>query len=637
LFTAAAAVLLLGGLFGSAPSVHAQVTVPNGCMEEVAGRNLNCTANDVQIAGVATDANGEPLLTILDDGCAFLGDEVTFEATFEVVLTAQERHDIGIYFATDGDLNGDGAVSGACSISSVARTPDPPWLDLDGTGDDFAGTNIASNIQDTCGDIDALHNPLFPVITITTECIDPDGNGTLNLPNCTSWRQPGANELCTGPVPEMDIGGPGLSSSGVTPGAPSKCRCDAGFEVPIDVPQAELLVTKTATPTSVSEPGGVVTFDVTVQNTGIDPNNSVTLDSLSDDIYGDITLVQGDLLSTTCSVPQIIAGDGGSYSCSFTANVNGNAGDSHTDTVTASGLDDNANVDVDAVPLSIVKSTTTPTLAEPGGTFSFSVVITNNSTADTATLSDVDDAWAGDAPLTDSGTQDLQGSCGVAFPHDLHDLAPGGSLTCSFTTDHTGNSGDSWTDAVTVAATDDDGADVGGTSNEVTVSLTDVPSSILTTKTASPTSVDEPGGDVTFTITVQNTSAVDDVTINSVIDNQFGDISGFCTPQLPATLAPSQSVTCTITEFVSGDVGQTFTNVATGSGEDDDGNPVSDDDSADVTFNDVPPAASLTKTASMVVATFDVVVTRCRRPSRWVGATAAHSTARSIRRRTRIR
>jgi hypothetical protein len=114
---------------------------------------------------------------------------------------------------------------------------------------------------------------------------------------------------------------------------------------------------------------------------------------------------------------------------------------------------------------------------------------------------------------------------------------------------------------------------------------------------------------VTFTITVQNTSAVDDVTINSVIDNQFGDISGFCTPQLPATLAPSQSVTCTITEFVSGDVGQTFTNVATGSGEDDDGNPVSDDDSADVTFNDVPPAASLTKTASMVVATFDVVVT----------------------------
>jgi hypothetical protein len=81
-------------------------------------------------------------------------------------------------------------------------------------------------------------------------------------------------------------------------------------------------------------------------------------------------------------------------------------------------------------------------------------VITNNSTADTATLSDVDDAWAGDAPLTDSGTQDLQGSCGVAFPHDL---APGGSLTCSFTTDHTGNSGDSWTDAVTVAATDDDG------------------------------------------------------------------------------------------------------------------------------------------------------------------------------------
>ena len=39
----------------------------------------------------------------LTDPVSLTSDEVTFEATFEVLLTAQARHDIGIYFATDGD------------------------------------------------------------------------------------------------------------------------------------------------------------------------------------------------------------------------------------------------------------------------------------------------------------------------------------------------------------------------------------------------------------------------------------------------------------------------------------------------------------------------------------------------------
>jgi hypothetical protein len=130
---------------------------------------------------------------------------------------------------------------------------------------------------------------------------------------------------------------------------------------------------------------------------------------------------------------------------------------------------------VAAVPLQIVKSADFLTLPEPGGTFSFSVDVTNNSTVDTATLSDIEDNWAGDVPLTDFGSQDLKSSCvdssdvSISFPHDL---GPGGAITCKFSQVHSGNAGDSWTDAVTVAATDDDGDDVGSTSNNITVSLT---------------------------------------------------------------------------------------------------------------------------------------------------------------------
>lgn len=66
------------------------------CMQDATPFNLGCTANDIQVAGVATLPNGEPDLAILDDGCAFPGDTVTFMATFEVLTTAKRRHDIGI-------------------------------------------------------------------------------------------------------------------------------------------------------------------------------------------------------------------------------------------------------------------------------------------------------------------------------------------------------------------------------------------------------------------------------------------------------------------------------------------------------------------------------------------------------------
>ena len=90
-----------------------------------------------------------------------------------------------------------------------------------------------------------------------------------------------------------------------------------------------------------------------------------------------------------------------------------------------------------------------------------------------------------------------------------------------------------------------------------------MPSSILTTKTASPTSVPESGGDVTFTIEVENASTVDTVTIDSVTDTVFGDISGSCAPALPAELAPGESITCSITVFIAGDFPDSHVNVAT--------------------------------------------------------------------------
>ncbi len=110
-------------------------------------------------------------------------------------------------------------------------------------------------------------------------------------------------------------------------------RMDCTFT---DEPLASLEVAKTADPTRVYEPGGWVDFEVKVEN-----NSPVelTLTSLSDDVYGDVTdTANPDLDSTTCSVPQILpAGD--SYTCHFEAEVTGVVGEEQTDTMTATASD----------------------------------------------------------------------------------------------------------------------------------------------------------------------------------------------------------------------------------------------------------------------------------------------------------
>ena len=590
-------VALLAAFFAGISVASAQ-TVTDGCMQDIAGFSLNCTANDVKIAGVA-DIDGEPGpdIVILDDGCKFPGDTVNFTATFELQTTT-ERHDIGIYFATDGDSNGDGAVSGECSISTLPYTPDPPWLDLDGTNDDPLGLT-----QDECGDINDSHTPLYAEITLAgVVCIDPDEDGQLNLPNCISWRQPGANELCLSPLDSY-------------PGTPSKCRCDIAFNVPIDVPPAELAVTKTADPTEVYEPGGDVTFNVQLTNNSIDPSNSVDLDTLVDDVYGDLLDPNNNnVFNNSCNSDELDMniGAGETVSCTFTAQVLGNVSDSpQIDTVVASGWDqrdppnqisgsDDASVAIlDVAPtISVVKTANPIEVLEPGGNITFTVVVNNDSVAtDSVTIDTLTDTIYGDLTSVENST------CSVP-----QIIPAAGNYTCSFTASVEGNAGYSETDIVTASGWDDENNPVSA-SDSATVNVNDVPSEIELIKTAYPISVDEPGDSVTFTFTVNNISTVDSVTINTLTDTIYGNLVGKGDCSMPQTIPAASSYTCSFTAYVAGDANTSETNVATASGLDDDNNPVIDNDDATVSFNNVPPAATLNKSVTGVVVTYEVKVT----------------------------
>ncbi len=90
-----------------------------------------------------------------------------------------------------------------------------------------------------------------------------------------------------------------------------------------------ITVSKSASPTSRPAPGGSFMFTVTVHNTSTE---AVTLTSLTDNVYGDLN-GQG-----TCATGGTIAA-GQSYTCTFSGQFVGKAGDSQTDTVTAVATD----------------------------------------------------------------------------------------------------------------------------------------------------------------------------------------------------------------------------------------------------------------------------------------------------------
>ena len=107
---------------------------------------------------------------------------------------------------------------------------------------------------------------------------------------------------------------------------------------------------------------------------------------------------------------------------------------------------------------------------------------------------------------------------------------------------------------MTASGTDDDGTPVSDDDDAV-VTIVDVAGSIAVTKTANPTSLPEPGGQVTFSVKVENTSAVDSVTISSLRDDVYGDLDGKGTCDVPQTIAAGAVYSCSFQGAVCGNAG----------------------------------------------------------------------------------
>ena len=344
-------------------------------------------------------------------------------------------------------------------------------------------------------------------------------------------------------------------------------------------------IEKVAEPTSVPEPGGPVTFTFTVRNTS--PADTVTITELDDSIYGDL-FAKGDcaaLENKQLAPADGAAGGPDEASCAFSTTVSGNVGDRHHNIATVTGHDEDnravtdddfADVEfTDVAPsIEVTKTANPETLPEPGGPVEFTVQVKNNSVStDPVTITSLVDDPDGDKGQAEVINLGGKGSC-----HVPQTIEPGDTYTCKFTRTISGNAGDVKTDVVTASGHDDDGHEVSD-DDDATVRLTDVPSSIAVEKTASPTSMPAPGGPVTFTVVVKNTSEVDSVTIDKLDDNVYENLPGrgTCGALIGKVLQPNDhaaggpdEASCTFTESVIGSGGSTHTDVVTVTGHDDD-------------------------------------------------------------------
>jgi len=280
-------------MLGTCGVGHLQAVDLGACMEDRCGPQV-CAANDVNLVLVG--------LGVQDDGCVGPDDTVDiWLRSIANTTTGQTRYDVSMWFATDGDPDGDGARSGQCAVeiltpaatlqaSAPACYAEPdnggvdfncglgPFLNADGDacGDITKGGNLPDCGREvdvtkppdsfTCSDPDGVGDATVMDFqeTITFPCTDtydpanspPDG--FVDLPYCITWHN------------QSDSGDCDFPDTPICPSQVSKCTCETGAGAATNIPAPDLGLSCSCTP-SLSTAPTPVTCTVTYTNPDTTP------------------------------------------------------------------------------------------------------------------------------------------------------------------------------------------------------------------------------------------------------------------------------------------------------------------------------------------------------------------------------
>jgi SdrD B-like domain len=509
-----------------------------------------CTANDFEL--VSEELISDP--TSCSEGETIPGDIVV---RIGIEGNRKETYDVG-FFIGDGassPINGE-----SCTFDSL--TP------IENVGNPFDGNSGAGPYRDLdsnqCGDADKDDGVIFKDFTLSNVlCQDENNDGALDVKYAITWKQ--NDEVCDDPTDPANFD---LATT-------SKCINAIGdvAEIPVLPPDPtvpSIRVQKIATPVVIN-PGGDVDYTVNVANEGpID----VTLDTLMDDRFGDITVVQGNITSTSCTLPQVIS-PGQVYTCSFNAFPTGAAPSTHTNIVTGSGTGGGD-------PVSDSGQAFVAIVDIPSGGIGY--LVWNDLDADGAKDENEQGIPGVTVNLLNGNGAFLQSRVTDADGYYAFQDLTAGFYQVQVVEDN--DIGNPIADLVRTTANNPFEVSLLPTQVVSTANFGYVGAQISLQKDANPQVVNAPGEPVDFTIVITNTGAIP-VMVTDLADSQFGNLfdSGSCAP--PAVdLAPLETYSCTFTEQVSGSAGDTHTNTAQTVAEDADGNQVFAADDALVGIED---------------------------------------------------
>jgi len=277
---------------------------------------------------------------------------------------------------------------------------------------------------------------------------------------------------------------------------------------------------------------------------------------------------------------------------------------------TSACSDDAERVTVNPLPTIIVlKTPRVDTLPEPGGVFTYDVLVTNTSNEPVTITALTDNVYGNlvgppSNPPNRRGTSTCVLGAVLAPDPDGADPQIGGTYPCSFQGTFTGLAGDAETDVVTATAVDTSGNTATAT-DDATVILNPAGLSILVDKTVVPGSRPEPGGVFRFTVVTTNTSPIP-LRVTALTDDQYGNLIGPATdPDRGATtciagtlLQPTETYTCAFDGTFIGVAGDRETDLVTVTGTDAADRNVSDTDEALVTLTPAVLSITVDKTVA---------------------------------------
>ncbi|MCA1800588.1 MAG: DUF11 domain-containing protein, partial [Actinobacteria bacterium] len=330
----------------------------------------------------------------------------------------------------------------------------------------------------------------------------------------------------------------------------------------------QITVTKTANPATYNAVGDVIDYTIVVENTG-----NVTVSNIT---------VTDPLTGLTSTIASLAPGTSQTYNESYVITQADLDVGSVTNTASAAGEDtngdpvsDNDSETVTAVQnaqVTVTKTANPATYNAVGDVIDYTIIVENTGNVTLSNINVTD-------PLTGLTTT-------------IASLAPGASQTYneSYTITQADLDNGSVINTATAAGEDTNGDPVSGIDN-ATVNATQNPQ-ITVTKTANPVTYSAVGDIIDYTIVVENPG---NVTVSNItVTDPLTGLSTTIVSLAPgASQTYNESYTITQADLDAGSV----TNTATADGEDTNGDPVSNNDSATVNAAQNP-QITVTKTAN---------------------------------------